>query len=104
MVPPAESNWGQVLKALRRTKGKKYVIGALLRNVNAPEPEGHKLILRFKSSSIQGHLEEEMLDENVQNMIKKAVADAYGTELSVSVGEAKNATAQNSENATDSPL
>ena len=104
VVPPAESNWGQVLKALRRTKGKKYVIGALLRNVNAPEPEGHKLILRFKSSSIQGHLEEEMLDENVQNMIKKAVADAYGTELSVSVGEAKNATAQNSENATDSPL
>ena len=104
VVSPAESNWGQVLKTLRRTKGKKYVIGALLRNVNAPEPEGRKLILRFKSGSIQEHLEEEMLDENVQDTIKKAVADAYGTELSVSVGEAKSATSQNSGDATDSPL
>ena len=104
VVPPAESNWEQVLKALRRTKGKKYVIGALLRNVNAPEPEGRKLILRFKSGSIQEHLEEEMLDENVQDIIKKAVADAYGTELSVSVGEAKSATSQHLRTAADSPL
>ena len=51
-MTPAQQSWGQVQYALRRTKFRKYVIGALLRNAEVGDPSDGELHLRFKSKSL----------------------------------------------------
>ena len=83
----AQQRWGQVQYALRRTKFRKYVIGALLRNAEVGDPSDGELHLRFKSKSLRENLVEELQDPRAKAALDNAVRDVYGTELNVRIGD-----------------
>ncbi len=82
---PAEEQWEKVVWAMRRTKNHRYVVGPLLRNIDAPEPKGSKIALRFKSNALKQHFMEEMGDQRSRDALKAAITDAYGSELELQV-------------------
>ena len=86
-MTPAQQRWGQVQYALRRTKFRKYVIGALLRNADVDDPSGGELRLRFKSKSLRENFVEELQDPRAKEALDKAVKEAYGSELVVRVDD-----------------
>ena len=86
-MTPAQQSWGQVQYALRRTKFRKYVIGALLRNAEVGDPSDGELHLRFKSKSLRENLVEELQDPRAKAALDNAVRDVYGTELNVRIGD-----------------
>lgn len=82
---PAETQWEKVIFAMRRVKNRRYVVGPLLRNIQAPEPAGGKISLRFKSNALKNHFMEEMGDERSRNALKDAITTAYGEELDLQI-------------------
>ncbi len=80
---PAEQKWAQVTYALRRTKFKKYTLGPLLKAADVTEPEGGKLVLRFKHKSSRENVELELQDARNRAALDAAVAEAYGGPLTV---------------------
>ena len=105
-MTPAQQRWGQVQYALRRTKFRKYVIGALLRNADVDDPSGGELHLRFKSKSLRENFVEELQDPRAREALDNAVRDAYGSELVVRVGDngAPGPARQSAPAAESSPL
>ena len=102
----AQQRWGQVQYALRRTKFRKYVIGALLRNAEVGDPSDGELHLRFKSKSLRENLVEELQDPRAKTALDNAVRDVYGTELNVRIGDngAPGPARQSAPAAESSPL
>ena len=86
-MTPSQQRWSEVQYALRRTKFRKYVIGALLKNAEADEPANGELRLRFKSKSLRENLVEELQDPRARAALDNAVRDVYGAELNVQVGD-----------------
>jgi len=82
---PAEVQWEKVVWHTRRTKNRKFVIGSLLRNVEAPTPTDGKISLRFKSNTMKNHFMEEMQDKRSREALKEAITSTYGTELDLEV-------------------
>ena len=72
---------------MRRTKFRKYVIGALLRNAEVGDPSDGELHLNFKSKSLRENFVEELQDPRAKAALDNAVKDAYGSELIVRVGD-----------------
>ncbi len=105
-MTPAQQRWGQVQYALRRTKFRKYVIGALLRNAEVDDPSGGELLLRFKSKSLRENFVEELQDPRAREALDSAVKDAYGSELVVRVDDngAPRPSQQSAPAAESSPL
>ena len=105
-MTPAQQRWGQVQYALRRTKFRKYVIGALLRNADVDDPSGGELLLRFKSKSLRENFVEELQDPRAREALDNAVKEAYGSELVVRVDDngAPSPARQSAPAAESSPL
>lgn len=105
-MTPAQQRWGRVQYALRRTKFRKYVIGALLRNAEVDDPSGGELRLRFKSKSLRENFVEELQDPRAKTALDNAVKDAYGSELVVRVDDngAPGPARQSTPTAESSPL
>ena len=82
---PREEQWGKVVWAMRRTKNRRFVVGSLLRNIEAPEPVDGKIALRFKSNALKNNFMEEMQDQRSKDALKAAITDAYGSELELQV-------------------
>jgi len=102
---PAEQRWNRVINTLRRTRGKRFFLGALLRNVETPEPEGGGIVLRFKSRALQENFEEELRDPRVREATERAVKDAYGRDLELRFdGAGQSAANRNANAGTESPL
>ena len=91
---------------MRRTKFRKYVIGALLRNAEVGDPSDGELHLRFKSKSLRENLVEELQDPRAKAALDNAVRDVYGTELNVRIGDngAPGPARQSVPSAESSPL
>ncbi len=82
---PREEQWGKVVWAMRRTKNRRFVVGSLLRNIDAPEPVDGKIALRFKSNALKKNFMEEMQDQRSKDALKAAITDAYGSELDLQI-------------------
>ncbi len=102
----AEHRWSSVVEALRRTKGKRFFLGALLRNVEPPkEPEGSVIVLGFKSKALQENFEEELRDPRVRQAVERAVNEAYGSDLELRFDNSgQSANNRNSTPGLESPL
>ena len=102
----AEHRWSSVAEALRRTKGKRFFLGALLRNVKPPkEPEGGVIVLGFKSKALQENFEEELRDPRVRQAVERAVNEAYGSDLELRFDNSgQSANNRNSTPGLESPL
>jgi len=82
---PSEERWGKVVWAMRRTKNRRFVVGSLLRNIEAPEPVDGKIALRFKSNALKNNFMEEMQDQRSKDALKAAITEAYGSELDLQI-------------------
>ena len=72
--------WAATVKALGRCKGKKYNLGALLRDCkpDAVSLEGDTLTLPFTNRTNLERMEEELADPNGQRMVAEAVGQYFG--------------------------
>ena len=68
------------VKVLNRLKGKKYNLGALLRDCkpNAVSLDGNILVLGFSNKANLERMQEEMDDPNSRRQVSQAVTDSFG--------------------------
>jgi DNA polymerase-3 subunit gamma/tau len=84
-LTPQEKNWETVCKSLNRTKGKRFVLGPLLKASQSQAIEGQTMAVRYTSKANGERLEEEIADAHSRRTIEAAIADAYGVPLTVRV-------------------
>jgi DNA polymerase-3 subunit gamma/tau len=74
------SQWLAAVKILARCKGKKYNLGALLRDCKADtiSLEGDTLVLPFAHRTNMERMQEEMEDPNGRRMVSEAVGKSFG--------------------------
>ena len=75
------TRWMATVKALNRYKGKKYNLGALLRDCKSESIvfEGETMILSFSHRTNMERMQEEMEDPNGRRMVAEAVEKFFGT-------------------------
>jgi hypothetical protein len=104
-MPEAIQGWDALVKTLSRAKGRRFNIGALLRDCREQVPNGEQLTLIFGHRSHLERLQEELEDPQSVRTVKAAMAEALGTayELNLVVAEDSNGRSGPSP-ATESPL
>ena len=72
--------WLAAVKVLGRHKGKKYNLGALLRDckANAVSLDGNTLVLGFSNKANLERMQEEMGDPASRRQVSEAVASSFG--------------------------
>ena len=98
--------WNDTVKSLSRHKGRKYNLGALLRDckVNSITQEGQTLVLPFTNKANLERMQEELEDPSSRQRMAEALATSFGEgcqyELTLAGGQQSpgnsNKTAQNS--------
>ncbi len=75
-----QGRWLATVRALGRCKGKKYNLGALLRDcrVDSITLEGDTLVLPFSHRTNMERMQEEMEEPNGHRMVTEAVAKSFG--------------------------
>ncbi len=75
-----QGRWLATVRALGRCKGKKFNLGALLRDcrVDSVSLEGDTLVLPFSHRTNMERMQEEMEDPNGHRMVTEAVAKSFG--------------------------
>ncbi len=100
--------WNDTVKALSRHKGRKYNLGALLRDcrVNSITLDGQKLVLPFSNKANLERMQEELEDSASRKRLSDALAESFGEgceyELTLANGQQAGASANRS--AQQSPL
>jgi hypothetical protein len=80
-----QGRWLAVVKALDRDRGKKYMLGPLLRDcrAGAVAVEGDTLVLPFANQSNLERMQEELADPKGRQLLTEAVARSFGTGLNL---------------------
>ena len=103
-APPIDG-WEALVKALSRAKGRRFTIGALLRDCKEQAPEGETLTLKFKNRSHLERLQEELEDPQVMRTVREALTQNLGTPYELNLVLAEDSNGRNgSPTATESPL
>ena len=71
--------WADFVKTLSRSKGKRYNIGALLRDCRDQQMDGDTLVLTFSHKSHQERMQEELDDPMGMRTVNEALAKSMGT-------------------------
>ena len=102
------TQWLAAVKVLNRLKGRKYNLGALLRDCkpNAVSLEGNTLVLGFSNKANLERMQEEMDDPNSRRQVSQAVTDSFGAKYEVQLAMANGAgsTANTAKTAQQSSL
>ena len=102
------AQWLAAVKVLGRHKGKKYNLGALLRDckANAVSLDGGTLVLAFSNRANLERMQEEMEDPGSRRRVSEAVADSFGAtyELRLALANGNGATANTAKTAQQSSL
>ena len=100
--------WLAAVKVLGRHKGKKYNLGALLRDckANAVSLDGETLVLGFSNRANLERMQEEMEDPGSRRQVSEVVAASFGTnyELRLTLANGNGATANTAKTAQQSPM
>jgi len=80
-----EKNWETVCRSLNRTKGKRFMLGALLKASQSQTQAGDSLVVRYTSKANGERLEEEIADAHSRRAVESAIAEAFGVPLTVKV-------------------
>ncbi len=102
------TKWVTAVKALGRHKGKKYNLGALLRDckANAIFLEGEVLVLPFTNKANLERMQEEMDDPNSRNRVTEAVTNSFGTayDFKLTLANGNGVGNNNTQSTQQSPL
>ena len=90
---PLQEGWSELVKALSRYKGKRYNIGALLRDCKGQQIDGDRLVLSFAHRSHLERMQEELDDPVGMKTVKEAVQECLGTpyQLKLALAEGNGA-------------
>ena len=87
-----ESQWDEILKSLSRHKGKRFNLGALLRDCKQRDVANGVVVLKFSYRSHMERMEEELQDPGARKVLKetfeKALDGSYDIEVLVIDGRA----------------
>ena len=102
------TQWMAAVKVLNRLKGKKYNLGALLRDCkpNAVSLDGNILVLGFSNKANLERMQEEMDDPNSRRQVSQAVTDSFGVnyEFQLTMANGSGTTANTAKTAQQSSL
>ena len=96
--------WGALIKALSRYKGKRFNIGALLRDCKHQQIEGETLVLGFAHRSNLERMQEELDDPQGMKMVQEALSNVLGTSYQLRLTLVDDNGADNLISTTKSPL
>ena len=100
--------WLAAVKVLGRHKGKKYNLGALLRDckANAVSLDGNTLVLGFSNRANLERMQEEMDDPGSRQQVSEAVTASFGAtyEFRLTMANGAGATANTARTAQQSSL
>ena len=86
----SDPQWEQVLKLLRREKGRKYNLSGLLRDCRERRVEDGTLTLLFAHRSHMERMQEEIGDPNsrqiIEDAVRKVMGDQYKIEIALAEG------------------
>jgi len=101
-----DEKWLAVCEKLKRSKGKKYFLGALLRNVQNPSPQNSILTLKFKSNTFTENMIEEIKDQQVKKLIESTVSEVYNETITIKIMSINSSKDNNNDSANieDSPI
>ena len=100
--------WNDTVKSLSRHKGRKYNLGALLRDckVNSISLDGKTLVLPFTNKANLERMEEELEDPASRKRMVEALATAFGEgcEFQLTLANGQQANSNANKTAQQSPL
>ena len=100
--------WNNAIKSLSRHKGKKYNLGALLRDckVNSITVEGQTLVLPFTNKANLERMQEELEDPSSRQRMAEALATSFGEgcEYELKLANGQQASGNANKTAQNSPL
>ena len=90
-LPRLETQWAAILKSLSRHKGKRFNLGALLRDCREREVGDGMITLKFSHRSHMERMQEELADPQSRKVLREALQDAldgsYEIEVSATEGQ-----------------
>ena len=96
--------WGALVKSLSRNKGKRFNVGALLRDCNDQHLDDGTLVLTFRHRTNQERMQQELDDPQSFKAINDAVAQLLGASFQVRLATAGNAKPRTASSPMDSLL
>ena len=102
--PDLQEGWTTAVKILSRCKGKRFNIGALLRDCKEQRIEGETLVLAFAHRSHLERMQEEIDDPQGQKTVEEALLKSLGTSYRLRVVLADDSGVGNGPSAAQSPL
>ena len=90
--PADESQWGKFYQLLRHTKGKEFILGALLRDCAERYVEDSTLILRFKHDPHKDRFQKELEHPGSIKSIEQASIEAFGKQYNLKLESANRNT------------
>lgn len=105
MSTPAIDGWDALVKSLSRAKGRRFNIGALLRDCKEQVPNGDQLTLTFAHRSHLERLQEELDDPQGMRAVREALEENLGTAYELNLVLSEDSNGRNGPSpATESPL
>ena len=84
-LPRLEMQWAAILKSLSRHKGKRFNLGALLRDCREREVGDGLITLKFSHRSHMERMQEELSDPQSRKVIREALQDALDGSYEIKV-------------------
>ena len=101
---PLQEQWGAMIRALSRYKGRRFNIGALLRDCRNPRIEDETLVLEFAHRSHLERMQEEVDDPQGQRAVEEALVKLLGRSYQLKIVQSGDAGTPNSTPVARSPL
>ena len=99
-----QDQWGTLVKTLSRYKGRRFNIGALLRDCKSQDIEGETLVLAFAHRSHLERMQEELDDPQGMRMVNEAMAKALGASYQLKLTLSEGNGTANASATVQSPL
>ena len=101
---PSQEQWSSLVKILSRHKGKRFNIGALLRDCNSQSIDGETLVLDFAHRSHLERMQEELNDPQGMKMVRDAVLKSLGVSYQLRLAHGGDDRAKTGPANSQSPL
>ena len=101
---PSLEGWSELVRTLSRAKGKRFNIGALLRDCKSQQVDGDSLVLTFAHRSHLERMEEEMEDPQSRRAIHEALEKTLGNAYTLSLNLGEDNNSKGAPSPADSPL
>ena len=99
-----DDQWSGLIRTLSRYKGKRFNIGALLRDCKSQHIEGEALVLMFAHRSHLERMQEELDDPQGAKMVKEALVKSLGVAYELRLSLVDNNTSGGVPSTGQSPL